>query len=113
MKKALLITAFMFICSLVFTQVYEISGTIVNKRQQPMSGATIVIVGRAKGTFSNQDGKFTLMHNFKEGDFEIHIMLRGYKTVSVLFEGGHNIKIGTISLSKGKGMDKKMLDFTN
>ena len=44
-----------------------IEGLVVDNNNEPMPGVTIVLKGTQKGTFTNQDGAFTLA-NVPEGD---------------------------------------------
>ena len=44
----------------VFAQKRTISGTVVDERNEPLIGATIVAEGKSGMTITNVDGKFTL-----------------------------------------------------
>ena len=67
MKKHLLLLAVMVIsATLVFAQVKTITGKVVDGNGGPVSGATIVVKGTARGTSANNDGEFSI--SAKTGD---------------------------------------------
>lgn len=64
-----------------------INGTVVNKKGQPVSSATIIIKGTSNGTSTDVDGKFSLSVT---GAQTLVISAVGYKTTEVNVSGNEN-----------------------
>ena len=61
MKRLLLtLTALIGFVIFGFTQTLKLNGKILNKKNEPVVGATIQIEGSNTGTSSDVDGNFTL-----------------------------------------------------
>jgi outer membrane receptor for ferrienterochelin and colicins len=73
-----------FFLNLIISQCLAQSGGIsgyVKNEGQPVSGATIHIVGLNQGTVTNEDGKY-IIKNISPGNYEIHISHGGFQNVS-------------------------------
>ncbi len=60
LKNFLLIVLFTLMGGALFAQQGTIDGVVLDKSNQPISGAAIIIKGTQKGTITGLDGKFTL-----------------------------------------------------
>ena len=78
MKK---ITFFLFLFVSVLTNAQKLSvlGKIVNKNQEALPGATILVKETNQGTSSDLNGAFKL--NLEKGTYTIRVSLIGFKTV--------------------------------
>lgn len=71
----------LFFCSISFAQT-TITGTVVDKSNQPIPGANIKIVGEAIGTVTDFDGNFSLTTQ-KNPPFSVEISSIGFATQTV------------------------------
>ena len=78
MKK---ITIFLFLFVSVFTNAQQVtvSGKIVDKNQEVLTGATVLIKETNQGISTDLDGNFTLKLN--KGTFTIQVSYIGFKTI--------------------------------
>ena len=120
MKKAISLTALIFLCLLFpFTGLAQEednqnargTGTISGKLQdsltkEPLEFATIALIKKGvsqpvSGTVTNQSGNFTLQ-NVAEGTYSIAVNFLGYSTKEVteisVTEGKNQVNIGTVEL---------------
>ncbi|MDR0828825.1 MAG: SusC/RagA family TonB-linked outer membrane protein [Prevotellaceae bacterium] len=81
MKKLLLLfTALIFAGASAFAQGKTVSGVVLdNKTNEPLVGATIIVVGTTIGTVTDADGKFSL--TLPEGSNSLKITYSGYTDV--------------------------------
>lgn len=70
---------FLFVSILANAQDYTIVGKVVDKNQEPLAGATVVVKETKKGTSSDLKGEFRI--SMKEGNYTIIVSYVGYKTV--------------------------------
>lgn len=59
---------------------YEVSGTVVDKNNKPLTGADVFLFPVKKGTITNASGAFNL-NNLSKGKYTIEISFVGYKTL--------------------------------
>jgi len=76
--KVYLFILTLFFCGVSFAQT-TISGTVVDKSNQPIPGASIKIVGEAIGTVTDFDGKFNLTTQ-KSPPFTIEVTSIGFSS---------------------------------
>lgn len=67
----------------VFAQKRTISGTVVDERNEPLIGATIVAEGKSGMTITNVDGKFTLTVPDKAKTIEVSYLGYASQTISI------------------------------
>ena len=67
----------------VFAQKRTISGTVVDERNEPLIGATIVAEGKSGMTITNVDGKFTLAVPDKAKTIEVSYLGYASQTISI------------------------------
>ena len=70
---------FLFVSILANAQDYTIVGKVVDKNQEPLAGATVVVKETKKGTSSDLKGEFRI--SMKEGNYTLVVSYVGYKTV--------------------------------
>lgn len=96
--KILLLSFFIFSFFTVFSQKHQsvISGKVLNENDHPLSHVTVSILGKEKGTTTNDSGKFTITVTAGK-PFALVFSYTGYKTFQRnfnLLEGEHeNITI--------------------
>tara|TARA_B110001469_G_scaffold127343_1_gene147830 strand:+ start:2019 stop:4367 length:2349 start_codon:yes stop_codon:yes gene_type:complete len=76
--KKITISLFLFTSLLVNAQYVTLSGKILDKNQEPLSGATIQISALNQGTATDVEGKFSL--NIPKGTYKVAISYLGFKT---------------------------------
>ena len=79
---------FTFLCSLLFTGSYAqttIKGTIFNRSNEPLIGATVSVKGTSNGTAADIDGKFSL--NVPSANATVVVSFVGYQTQTVELNG--------------------------
>lgn len=59
---------------------YEVSGTVVDENNKPLTGAAVFLFPVKKGTITNASGVFNL-NNLSKGKYAIDISFVGYKTL--------------------------------
>jgi TonB-linked SusC/RagA family outer membrane protein len=73
---------------------YHFKGTITDaKNQEPIPGATIVIVNQNLGTATDRNGKYDFTAKLKPGDYQIAFSTVGYKTIVKKLVLGSNTNI--------------------
>lgn len=89
--KQLLITLFLLATLSLEALAGIIKGTITDKQtKEPLTGATVQIVGSTGGTVADMDGKYTL--TIQNGTYSVEVKYIGYKTIQI-----NNVKIGSES----------------
>lgn len=80
-----------------FAQTFTISGQVIDTKQQPLIGATVVVFPVAdstqkKGTVTDYDGNFSL-ENLENGNYQLRISYISYKThtLNLLLDGNKNL----------------------
>ena len=76
--KKITIFLFLFTSLLVNAQYITLSGKVLDKNQEPLSGATIQISPLNQGTATDVEGKFSL--NIPKGTYKVAISYLGFKT---------------------------------
>lgn len=59
---------------------YEVSGTVVDENNKPLTGATVFLFPVKKGTITDASGNFSI-NNLSIGTYSIEISFIGYKTL--------------------------------
>jgi iron complex outermembrane receptor protein len=77
-----LILLILFSASLIYSQYPSISGKILNEKNEPLSFANIVVVGKSIGVITKQDGSFTLSGDFSENN-KLRISHIGFLTEEI------------------------------
>ena len=107
--KNLLFVAVLFISASVLGQA-KITGEVVDKTNQPLPGASIVVKGTTNGTSTDFDGKFTLQAEANSGTLVISFI--GFQSKEVSFSSS-NAKLGTIQLQEDDSLDEIILTATS
>jgi iron complex outermembrane receptor protein len=76
--KKISIFLFLFVSTLANAQSFTLSGKVVDENKNPLPGASILVQEIKKGTFTNDEGNFSLKIN--PGKYKIKISYLGYKT---------------------------------
>ena len=101
MKKIFILSAFLFAGLIAYSQ-STISGTLIDEiTEEPLIGATVVIVGTSVGVSSDLDGKFTLT-NVPNGVQQIRVSYLGYEDMlqEVTVNGDVNLETLRIKSSE-------------
>ena len=77
--KKITIFLFLFVSVLTNAQKVTVSGKIVNKNQEILTGATVLVKETKQGISSGLDGSFTFKLN--KGTFTIQVSYIGFKTI--------------------------------
>ena len=77
--KKITIFLFLFVSVLTNAQKITVSGKIVNKNQEILTGATVLVKETKQGISSGLDGSFTFKLN--KGTFTIQVSYIGFKTI--------------------------------
>ncbi|TCP23551.1 iron complex outermembrane receptor protein [Tenacibaculum skagerrakense] len=78
-KVKFLVSFLLLFCGLTMqAQTFTLSGKVVNKNNEPLEGATVVITDLNKGTSSNYEGKFKL--SVPSGNYVIKVSYIGFRT---------------------------------
>ena len=88
MKK--LLTFVLCICSVLWVQAMDISGTVTDMNGDPVIGAAVAVVGTTHGTVTDMDGKFQLSVN--AGD-KISVSYLGYKTQTIVVKDAQPLAV--------------------
>ena len=92
MKKTIILFIIILYLPIITFSQNRISGTITDEENNnPLTGANIMVKGFAKGSYTNQQGKFTI-ENLKQGKYVLNISYVGYKDKDIEI----NIKKDTI-----------------
>lgn len=87
------------ICLLIATSTVlsqtKLSGNVVDDANQPLPGATVVVVGTSNGATTDFDGNFTLSTSKTKGQIKVSYV--GFKTKTLNFDASKNF--GTIALA--------------
>ena len=94
---------FLFVSVLTNAQKFTVSGKIVNKNQEALPGATILVKETNQGTSSDLNGAFKL--NLENGTYSVRVSYVGFKTVEKNIRLNED-KVLTIVLSA----DENVLD---
>ena len=107
-KKAKTVTFLMVLFATLTAnaQSFILSGNIVDKQQNPLIGATVVIQEIKKGTSTDAEGAFKL--NLPKGTYTIQVSYIGYQTVYQTILGNKNQHI-TIQLAEGENILDEVL----
>src|SRR5450755_1129401 len=94
MRKLHLITGFLLFIALVplisKAQMKPVSGTVLDSKNHPISGASILIAGKPQGTVTDEAGKFKL--NVPENGTLV-ITYAGYRSQVLKWNGSPDLKI--------------------
>ena len=98
MSNQKLITAFLVLCvaGMPFfskAQVRPITGTVLDGKNHPIMGASILIQGKSQGTVTDEAGKFKL--SLPE-NATLLISFTGYRSQTVKWNGSPDIKIDLV-----------------
>src|SRR5450755_689826 len=98
MRNFKLITAFLIFCiaGMPFiskAQVRPITGTVLDGKNHPVAGASILIQGKSQGTVTDETGKFKLS---VPENASLIISFTGYRTQIVHWNGSPDIKIDMV-----------------
>ena len=77
--KKITIFLFLFVSVLTNAQKVTVSGKIVNKNQEVLAGATVLVKETNQGISTDLDGNFTFKLN--KGPFTIKVSFIGFKTI--------------------------------
>ena len=77
--KKIIIFLFLFVSVLTNAQKVTVSGKIVNKNQEVLTGATVLVKETNQGISTDLDGNFTFKLN--RGTFTIKVSFIGFKTI--------------------------------
>jgi iron complex outermembrane receptor protein len=83
MKKIILLAVLLTATTVVLGQ-FTLRGIVTDQGNQPLPGATVVIVNSYNGTSTAIDGKFELLH-VKSGELKLTISFMGFETGNVSF----------------------------
>lgn len=72
-------------------QTSDIKGTVVDSSNQPVAGASVVVIGTMKGTITDLDGNFSLSGVKAGADLSVDFL--GYKTQTVSVNGRSVISV--------------------
>ena len=98
MRNYKLITAFLILCATGMpffssAQVRPITGTVLDGKNHPVSGASILIQGKSQGTVTDESGKFKLS---VPENATLIVSSSGYRTQIVHWSGSADIKIDMV-----------------
>ena len=81
MKSFFLFVGFFFLLSLsVLAQKNVLKGKIVDEKQVPVQGASVVLEGTVRGVQSDREGNFEIK-DFPKGSYQLKVSLVGFETV--------------------------------
>ncbi len=70
----------MFVSTLANAQSFKLSGKVVDKNKEPLTGASILVKEINKGTSADFDGNFSF--TLQKGTYTLEVSFLGYKTIS-------------------------------
>jgi len=79
MKNVKLVFLLCFTLPAIFAQTSQISGIIKTASNDPLVGASVVLVGTVRGVQSNTSGKY-ILKGLKAGKYTIKVSFAGYKS---------------------------------
>lgn len=78
---------------------YEVSGTVVDENNKPLTGASVFLFPVKKGTITNANGDFSI-NNLSKGKYSIEISFIGYKTlIDTISLAGNRTHIAQLEVS--------------
>lgn len=80
-KTILLIISLLFLGATSFAQLGKLSGKIVDKNNQPVSGAAVKLVNAKGGTNADVEGRFSI--NLPSGNYAIQVSAIGYNVKTI------------------------------
>lgn len=98
-KRILIMSLLLLLSGVVLAQKKTVSGTVLDGKQQPLIGATIVEKGTTNGTTVNNDGKFSIV---VAENAILEIRFVGFKSQEVSVSGQRTFNI---VLSEGEALD--------
>ncbi|AOW18273.1 TonB-dependent receptor [Polaribacter vadi] len=78
--KKISIFLFLFVSTLANAQSFKLSGKVVDKNKEPLTGASILVKEINKGTSADFDGNFSF--TLIKGTYTLEVSFLGYKTIS-------------------------------
>lgn len=104
MKKYILLSIFLIIPALLFSQTnqYQISGSVVDSQTgETLAGANISFQNTSIGTSADAEGNFEFTANLEPGDYRLLFSFIGYsrKTEPITLGNNQTIDIGAIELN--------------
>lgn len=113
-KMILLILAFFAVCPILYAQTQNISGKVIDQKNEPLMGVTIMIKNSSNGTITDFDGNYTL-NNVKANDVLVFSYM-GYENKEVTAGNQKTISVtlseSSIALNElvvvGYGTQKKV-----
>ncbi len=82
MKKIIFLSALIFFSIKNYSQ--NITGKVVNSRNQPLQGVTVRITGTTKGVFTSADGRFSLEPEPGQTSQRLEFSFLGYRTLDTI-----------------------------
>lgn len=108
-NKAKNLVTFLILLFTILTgnaQTFQVSGSVTDEEQKPLSGATIIVKEINKGTISNFDGKFNL--NLDSGNYTITVSYIGYVSSTKKIQVTDN-QIINFNLTESKNILEEVL----
>jgi iron complex outermembrane recepter protein len=69
---------------------WSLTGKVTDENQRPLSGATVVLGGASRATFTNTEGSFDF-HNLKSGTYTLRVSYVGHHTHEIAIQvAGHS-----------------------
>jgi iron complex outermembrane receptor protein len=78
--KKISIFLFLFVSTLANAQSFKLSGKVIDKNKEPLTGASILVKEINKGTSADFDGNFSF--TLVKGTYTLEVSFLGYKTIS-------------------------------
>lgn len=98
-KRVLILSLLLLLSGVVLAQKKTVSGTVLDDKQQPLIGATIVEKGTTNGTTVNEQGRFSIV---VAENAILEIRFVGFKSQEVSVSGQSTFNI---VLSEGEALD--------
>ena len=90
LKRFLLSMMLMAVCTIMYAQQQEITGSVVDPSGEGVIGATVMVKGTSNGTITDFDGNFTI--KVSEGAI-LTISYIGYQTVELPAQNGMQVTL--------------------
>lgn len=101
--KRLLVSLFcVFIISLTYGQQVLVTGLVVNEKNEPLEGVTVILKGKSTSTLSKSNGRFSIPVGDPQGGV-LQISFIGYATRNVPINGQTDLRISLSTSSKDMG----------
>ncbi|WP_339713758.1 TonB-dependent receptor [uncultured Kriegella sp.] len=102
MKNQLPILLLFLLSNLVFGQRGTINGTITDNQQNPLFGVNVSVKNTAKGTQTDENGKFTIT-NLENGNYTLSISYLGFRTreIPASISNNRSLNLEAIVLYEG------------